>query len=238
MRAIKKLKEPDSLAQHRSIPGAVFDERGLEYVPALPGGNPELPGDAKDELRMRLWEEQRGLCCYCGCGISPTETGMRIEHWKPLRRFHTNQLDYWNLMAACTGGTGQLEKLQYCDVHKGEKDLSRNPSDPQHRVDEITHYLTNGEVRSSDATFDSELGEDPRVVKSNSERVLNLNLPFLKNNRIGALEGFQKGLQQRGTLQEITLRNLLTKWSGVEPGQLDPYAPVVVFWLKKRLKQA
>jgi uncharacterized protein (TIGR02646 family) len=237
MRTITKLSEPRSLAELRARPGAVFDERGLPFVQAQEDGNPMLSDDEKQELRMRLWEEQRGLCCYCGCGISPTEKGMRIEHWKPLRRFHANQLDYWNLMAACTGGTGQGEKLQYCDVHKGEKDLSRNPSNPQHRVDEISHYRTDGEVRSSDPTFDSELGQDPRLVKSNSERVLNLNLPFLKNNRKSALDALKQGLQRRGTLHEITLRNLLAKWSGEAPGQLDPYAPVIVFWLKKRLKQ-
>lgn len=238
MRTIAKLREPDSLAQHRIKPGAVFDKRGLEFVSALPDGNSELPSAAKDELRVRLWKEQRGLCCYCCRTIAPTESGMRIEHWRPLRRFPKNQLDYWNLMAACTGGTGQPGHLEHCDVRKGEDSLSRNPSDRHHRVDEIIRYLTDGEVRSTDIAFDAELGEDSRVVKSNSERVLNLNLPLLKNNRVGALDAFKQGLQKRGALQETTLRNLLAKWSGEEPGQLDPYAPVVAYWLRKRLNQA
>lgn len=211
MRTITKLKEPDSLTHHRSKPGAVFDGRGLEFVSAQPGGNPELSSEAKDDLRVRLWEEQRGLCCYCGCGISPTEAGMRIEHWEALSEHPEEQLAYWNLMAACTGGEGRPKKLQYCDVHKGKLDLSRNPSNPLDRVNEIIHYRTDGEVRSTDAAFDAELGEDPRLVKTDSGRVLNLNLPFLKKNRTDALDAFTQGLKKRGSLQEVTLRNLLAE---------------------------
>jgi uncharacterized protein (TIGR02646 family) len=237
MRTITKLPEPPCLAQLRAQPGAVFDDRGLESAPHVESGNPMLSSACKQTLREQLWKEQRGLCCYCCNGIVASEDGMRIEHWKPLKRFPEHQLEYWNLMAACPGNEGQ-EGLEHCDVCKGNQDLSKNPSNPQHRLEEAIHYLNNGEVRSTDSQFDSELGENPRVTKRGYERVLNLNVPFLRQNRIGVLTGFTTGLAKRGALDRPALERLVRKWSGTEPGQLEAFAPVVVWWLTKRLNRA
>ncbi len=49
MRAITKQPEPSSLAQHRAMPHADYDN----YAD-------------KDTLRALLVFEQRGLCCLCG----------------------------------------------------------------------------------------------------------------------------------------------------------------------------
>lgn len=237
MRTITKLPEPPCLTLLRAQTGAVFDDRGLESAPEVDGGNPMLSSACKQTLREQLWKEQRGLCCYCCNGIVASEDGMRIEHWKPLRRFPEHQLEYRNLMAACPGNEGQ-EGLEHCDVRKGNKDLIKNPSNPEHRVEETIYYLTNGEVRSKDPEFDSELGENSQVVKLGYERVLNLNVPFLRQNRIGVLTGFTMGLAKRGTLDRTTLERLVRKWGGTEPGQLNAFAPVVVWWLTKRLNRA
>lgn len=236
MRTITKHSEPRSLAELRARPGAVFDERGLRFVEAQEGGNPMLTDDEKQELREKLWNEQRGLCCYCCNGIIADQNGMRIEHWKPLSKYPQHQLDYWNLMAACPGNEGDAGR-EHCDVCKGDKELSKNPSDPNDRIDDIMHYLTNGEVRSSDQTFDSELGVNPDMVGINSARVLNLNVAFLRNNRIGVLEGLKAGFQVRGNLQRDVLNRLLRKWQGDGGGALEPFSPVAVWWLKKRLQR-
>jgi uncharacterized protein (TIGR02646 family) len=234
MRTIHKLSEPRRLRELRAKPGAVFDERGLDSAPVVQNGNPMLSGDEKQELREQLCREQHGLCCYCSNGINPTEDGMRIEHWKPLSRFPAHQLEYWNLMAACPGGKGLPERLHHCDLSKADLDLCRNPSERADRVDEIVHFA-NGDVRSSDPAFDAELGENPERVRVNSKRVLNLNIPFLRNNRIGALDGFQQGLDKRGTLDRDAWARLLRKWNGEEGGTLEPFSPVVVWWIKKKL---
>ncbi|MES2660468.1 MAG: retron system putative HNH endonuclease [Verrucomicrobiota bacterium] len=236
MRTITKLSEPPSLAELRSKPGAVFDERGLAFASPVEGGNPMLSSVAKQELRERLWEEQRGLCCYCCNGIIASESGMRIEHWKPLSKYPQHQLDYWNLMAACPGNEGQPGQ-EHCDVCKGNEELSKNPSNPHDRIDEIVRYLGNGEVRSSHAAFDSELGENPWAVKTNYDRVLNLNIAFLRNNRIGAMDALQAGFKKRGNLERDTLERLLWKRRGGEGGTLEPFSPVAVWWLKKRLQR-
>ncbi len=237
MRTITKLTEPRSLAELRSRPGAVFDERGLPFVDAQEDGNPMLSDEEKQELREKLWNEQRGLCCYCCNGIIADHKGMRIEHWKPLSRYPQHQLDYWNLLAACPGNEGDAAR-EHCDVCKGDKELSRNPSNPDDRIDDIMYYLTNGEVRSSDQTLDAELGEHPDLISINSERVLNLNVAFLRNNRIGVLDALKSGLQARGQLQRGVLERLLRKWQGEEGGALRPFSPVAVWWLKKKLQRS
>jgi uncharacterized protein (TIGR02646 family) len=236
MRTIRKLAEPQLLRELRSKSGAVFDERGLESTPMVEGGNPMLSPKAKQELREQLWREQHGLCCYCSNGITPTEDGMRIEHWKPLSRFPQFQLAYWNLMAACPGGKGLPERLHHCDLSKADKKLELNPADPQDRVGEVVHYV-NGEVRSSDAAFDAELGENPDKVKVNSKRVLNLNIPFLRNNRMAAQEGFQAALKKRGSLDREDWLRLLRKWNGEQGGTMEPFSPVVVWFIQRKLNR-
>ncbi len=237
MRTIRKEQEPASLSEHRHKPGAVFDKRGLRFVPAGPEGNPELTSEAKQELREHLWREQRGLCCYCCNRIIASDSGMRIEHWKALTEYPEHQLDYWNLMAACPGNEGHSD-LEHCDVRKKDQDLSKNPSNPQDHVEDLIHYMTNGEVRSSDATFDSELGDNPQITKNNYQRVLNLNIAFLRNNRIGVLDGFKAGLSKRGSLDRDAWSRLLQRWNGDEGGTLEPFSPVVVWWIKKKLNRA
>jgi len=233
MRTIRKNREPACLVAHRCKPGAVYDERGM-----VPGDGPnpsELPGDAKEELRDALVNEQRGLCCYCCCAIAPTWDGVRIEHWEPISLFPERQLDYSNLMAACKGDIGTH---RHCDVRKGNETLSRNPSNPVHRVEDIVHYRTDGTIRSTDLTFDGELGETEGSAAANPERVLNLNLAFLCNHRKAVMDSFTHGLQKRGQLDRPALQRLLAKWSGDQGGRLEPFSPVVVWWLRKRLNRA
>jgi len=69
--------------------------------------------------------------------------------------------------------------------------------------------------------------------------VLNLNLPFLRSNRKEALTGFfVDGLRKRGELTSAQIQALLCKWRGDAAGELKPYAPVVAYWLRKRLARA
>ena len=214
MRTICKLAEPPNLAAHRAKPGAVFDKRGLTHAKVLPAGNPELPTDAKNELRARLLEEQRGLCCYC-CNRITASGDVRIEHWEPLSKCPEHQLSYWNLMLACRGKTSlRDEDHEHCDLKKGDSRLQKNPSNPKDRVEEIIHYLTNGEIRSSDSLFDAQLGEDALGSKADPERTLNLNTAFFLKNRRAILDGVKTGITKRGTLKPADWQRLLDLWTG------------------------
>ena len=180
--------------------------------------------DDKDVLRAALVAEQRGLCCYCLSRIHARWDGMKIEHWHCRKNYPSEQLDYSNLLAACLGSTG---REQHCDTRKGDLDLSRNPADPAHRVEDLIHFVGDGAVKSHDPQFDRELNE-----------VLNLNVAFLKNNRRAALQGLAESLPKQGAWSRSVLERHLKEWNGEShTGNLEPFCQVVVYWLRKRLSR-
>ncbi|MGE0761597.1 MAG: retron system putative HNH endonuclease [Pirellulaceae bacterium] len=208
MRAITKGKEPASLAEHRANPGADYE------------------GADKDDLRFSLVTEQRGLCCYCLSRIRPELGSMKIEHWHSQKRYPAEQLDYTNLLGACMGNEGQSPRYQHCDTHKANRDLSRNPANPSHRVADLIRYAPDGTIRSDDKIFDQELNS-----------VLNLNIAVLKSNRKAVLDGFLGALPRHGDLPRSTVEKWLRDWNGDSgSGELQPFNQVIVYWLRKRLR--
>ena len=204
-----KRREPSSLEQHRAAPHSDYDN---------------YPD--KGTLRESLLKEQRGLCCYCLSRIRATD--MKIEHWHSRSRYFDEQLDYGNLLASCLGNEGQPERHQHCDTRKGNSDLSRNPANPLHVVESVIRFEPDGRVASEDQTFNDEIN-----------RVLNLNEPFLINNRKATLDAFKITLLKRGNLPRITLQKWLYQWTGESrAGELAPYCQVIVYWLRKRLARA
>ena len=160
MRAIKKGREPPSLTAHRQAPHGDY-------------GNYR----DKDAPREALAIEQRGLCCYCMGRIRPSASDMKIEHWRCQARYPDKQLNYSNLLGTCLGGEGQPPHSQHCDTRKGDDDLRWNPADSAHVIEARLQYDPDGTIRSNDPIFDTQLN-----------RTLNLNLPFLRNNRKNVLD--------------------------------------------------
>ncbi len=220
MRAITKLTEPPSLTQHRAAAHADYDNYR-----------------DKDTLRTCLVEEQRGLCCFCGGRIAANPDRMKIAHWMPQTPYPQHQLDYWNLLGACLGNEGQLKSKQHCDTHQGDALLSRNPANPGHRIEDFIQFLPDGTITSCDPILEQELGRRKQGDEF-EEGALNLNVSFLRTNRKRALNAFTAGLRKRGHLSQMALGNLISKWRGDAPGELDAYAPVIVYWLRKRLARA
>jgi hypothetical protein len=153
---------------------------------------------------------------------------MKIEHWRCQENYPDKQLDYHNLLGACMGNEGHRADEQHCDTRKGNLDLSKNPANPAHRIEEL-RYLADGTVRSDDPVIEAEI-----------DSVLNLNYKFLKNNRKATLDAFVAQLPKTGTLPRTQLIRWLTEWNGDEPGtaELPPFCAVVVYWLRKRLARA
>ena len=217
MRTIIKLSEPPELVRHRAAGHADFDN--YPY---------------KDALRARLVEEQRGLCCFCGGRIRASREAMKVAHWLPQASHPEHQLDYWNLLGACVGNAGRPRAEQHCDTHQGSDLLSVNPANPAHQIECRVRYLPDGALTSDEPALRRELGEK-LPDGTFAEGVLNLNLAFLRRNRFDALRAFTRTLNQRGGLSAETLRRLLARWSGEAPGELPAYAPVVAYWISKRL---
>jgi uncharacterized protein (TIGR02646 family) len=211
MRTIRKGDEPRSLTEHRLMPHANYEN----YAD-------------KDGLRKNLVKEQRGLCCYCLSRIRPTPVGMKIEHWHCQDTYPNEQLEYSNLLGACLGNEGQAQRDQHCDTRKANMDVSRNPAIQMHNVETLVRFRGDGRIVSDDPAFNDELN-----------RVLNLNIPLLKNNRKETLSAFIAVLSKRGPLSRVTLQKWLRHWNGdSHGGELTPFCQVVIYWLCKRLSRA
>lgn len=212
MRTITKGAEPASLAAHRRRQGG-YDN----YTD-------------KAELRRALVAEQRGLCCYCMSRIRDDATSMKIEHWRCQRWHRKQELDYRNLLAACTGGEGHRGRDQHCDTKKGDRELQWNPADPAHRVETRLRYELDGAIRSDDAGFDDQL-----------DRVLNLNLSVLKNNRKVVLDLVldwwrRERRRAQGPISRERIERERDRWSGGS-GYLPPYCQVAIWLLTQRLER-
>jgi len=211
MKAIAKGAEPASLPRHRMKLNCDYDN---------------YPD--KDALRRALVTEQRGICCYCMGRIRSGPDTMKIEHWHCQTKHPTEQLKYRNLLGACLGGHGQPWHLQHCDTRKGDDDIRWNPADPAHRIETRIRYEMDGSIRSDDTAFDKEL-----------DTVLNLNLPRLKNNRKGVLDGILGWWRQergRGSVSRSRLkRECDYRVGGI--GELEPFCQVTVWWIEQRLER-
>jgi uncharacterized protein (TIGR02646 family) len=202
VRNIAKQREPRGLVEYRLAGGA------FENYPA------------KQDLRERLCNEQKGLCCYCMNRIRPTYDGMKIEHWRPQSDYPDEALAYGNLLGACDGGRQQPIRQQHCDTFKGNRKLSRNPA--RDAVEERISYAPDGTIRSEDAMLNLELDE-----------VLNLNTPLLKNQREAAVDVIARAWRMTDwRARDAMVQRNLARLEAKDP--LSPFEPVHISWLKKR----
>jgi uncharacterized protein (TIGR02646 family) len=215
MRAITKGQEPRSLVEHRANTHSDY----ANYAD-------------KDDLRAALVRDQRGLCCYCMTRVEPTGGGMKIEHWRCQSRNAALELSYSNLLAACLGGHGQPQALQHCDTRKGEQELTFNPADPSHRIEQRIRFELDGTIASNHADFDTQLND-----------VLGLNLPVLKNRRQGVLNGIlewwkREKARLQGPVPHERLVRERARRADDGARHLTPFDPVAVWWLDQRLARS
>ncbi|WP_204152869.1 retron system putative HNH endonuclease [Leptolyngbya sp. CCY15150] len=208
MRNISKGAEPKSLTKHRCSTNSDY-------------GN----YSEKDELRISLVKEQRGLCCYCMQRIRPNVEGMKIEHWQCQSRFPQRQLDYSNLLGACLGCEGQEPNKQHCDTRKGDRDLTYNPANPDHNVESMLKFLGDGTIASEDPDFYREIIE-----------VLNLNEGILIKNRKAVLDVFLKEVLS-ANLSSAKLEKELKKWRGDgSSSDLPEFCQVIIYYLDRKIR--
>jgi uncharacterized protein (TIGR02646 family) len=210
MRQIRKSAEPTSLTAHRLQAHANYDN---------------YPD--KDGLRKSLAKEQCSLCCYCAGRIVAEPNKMKIEHFSCQHAHPNQQLTYANLLGACLGGQGRAEDEQHCDTRKGSKTLSKSPASATN-IEDFVAYSGDGAIYSDDEPFNKELNE-----------VLNLNSPILKQNRKSTLSAILEGVGKahRGTLSREQWQAYLEKYQGNGATvELPPYAPMVAYYIRKKLK--
>lgn len=210
MRTIVKEPEPPSLEEHRRRPFSNYDN---------------YPTDDKNALRRALVSEQRGLCCYCMGSIDHYAGAMKIEHWQCQACYPDMQLEYHNLLGACMGHEGHPPKEQHCDTKKGNKCLSWNPADPEHRIEECIGYDDDGTIWSCDSGFNEQL-----------HTVLNLNLALLKNRRKAVVDSLFSWSEQEHPVSQENIRSKMDEFTGGDD-RLTPYCQVAVWWLRQKLRR-
>lgn len=97
---------------------------------------------------------------------------MKVEHYKCQDHFQDLQLDYKNLLGACTGNEGYPKKLQTCDTQKkANETLTINPLSTDPSCETLFKFNSEGEMSS---IYDDE------AVEKQINTVLNLNMQSLK----------------------------------------------------------
>ena len=216
MKAINKGNEPISLTQHRANQPAFYDNL------------------LKDDTRTSLLTEQGHICCYCMRRIpeSGKTPGSKIEHFLCQDNHSDEELTYGNMLLACLGYEGSPKRLQTCDTKKGNLMLTHSPSNLARNIENLIKYKPNGEIYSSDETLNTEL-----------EKVLNLNVKQLKENRRVIYETVQNRIinkvkqHKTNTLQKRFLESEKRKWLNLDNGKYIEFCMVGIYVIDKKLKR-
>lgn len=219
MKAITKRDEPISLTEHRAKQYASYAN---------------IPKKAKDDTRASLLTEQGHICCYCMRRIpeSGKIPGSKIEHFLCQDDHPKEELNYGNMLLACLGNEGSPELLQTCDTKKRNLSLTHSPSNQARNIEDLIKYKSNGEIYSTDDTFNAEL-----------ETVLNLNVKNLKDNRRVIYEVVQNRIRIEGkrlgslALKKKFLESEKTKWLSLKDGKYYEFCMVGVYVIDKKLKK-
>lgn len=172
------------------------------------------------ELKDSLLKEQGYLCAYCMARIDKDH--MKVEHFKPQSLYPDDTFAYGNLLACCQGKT---QGEPHCDTSKGKVEIKLSPLEPS-CVDTLSYKYGTGEIRSSNLDYDREL-----------DCPLHLNTPIIRQNRRKELQGIIKALQSKG-FNSGAIRRLLRRWDSVdEEGKRKPYCGIVIYYLKKKLRE-
>lgn len=209
---ITKQKEPDEWTKFRLTPGVDYQ--------AMP------------ELVRSLYEEQGYICAYCMRRIphhdAISNEDHRVEHILCREKHKDKKLNYSNMVICCPGHIGMED---HCDKKKGNEDITLSPMEPGF-INTLS-YTSNGEIKSSDNTYDQELNN-----------ILNLNTQLLAQNRKAMLDEIanqykQYKIKYHGRQQERFLNKMIKIYSekhnknGVQV--YIPYCGVAIFFLQKKL---
>ena len=216
---IKKQREPKELAQYRKMNGSSY--AGLF---------------GKDKLAVyeALIKEQYGLCAYCMCRIfykDEMHRNIQIEHFTPQSDSDlgtAKSLDYKNMLGVCDGGTAHNKRNEIsgkdnlsCDVYKGDKILSLNPSKKDDFEKMKIYYSSNGRIHSRNPQFDEELNF-----------VLNLNTPRLIAERKNVKQKVIQFISQHKKLSEAKKAEIIRSFKTPNSGLLMPYYDVAVQFME------
>lgn len=179
------------------------------------------------ELRVALLQEQGYICAYCMRKIpveikdkNESETS-KIEHINSRDSYPHLQLNYDNMIICCPGN---INGSYHCDKSKGKLAITFSPFDIS--IQQSISYGT------KDGTIKSNLSN----VNDDINNILSLNNGMLKSNRFHTLRGMRSILEKK-KWKKAQLEIKLNEWDNFNnDGKLKPYCGIIVWYLKKKLK--
>ena len=151
-----------------------------------------LQNPEKRELHQALLNEQGQLCCYCGRGISRTDS--HIEHFRPQEQRVDLELSFENLFASCIRETAPGSPL-HCGHAKGRDfDEAQHVSPLDPTCERRFGYSLDGAILPMDdgATYMVEL--------------LKLDIGFLRTRRSEALNKvFDAAFIESATVEDLQI---------------------------------
>jgi len=235
MKYIIKKTETKSLREYRSTPNADFNN---------------CP---KDDIRISLIDEQKGLCAYCMSRISNEwnpELGKyktEIEHYKSQDTFNGEngsedlRLIYSNMLGVCNGNAGNQQHKLHCDK---SKDLAKNKQflpltiNPLNlNCEQLIYFTKYGEITSDNPLIKRDLDvlnlNEPDLVKKR-KTIIDSIFTNLKNAHHKQVKN-QKEKQAEWKIKSI--KNELKKWEKLTGNLYEEYCQVAIYHLNKELKR-
>lgn len=202
-----------------------------------------LNATQKNDLRLHLYNEQRGLCCYCMKAFEKEKlTETKIEHFLPESAFLENQADYFNLYLACPDYHGKNLSEQNCDSHKEShlipKFIGYFNSANNQKCEDFFQFNSSGEILPKGSRKISQRFYEDYKSLSLPEKsalitieTLNLNVNSLKSERKEFIESLEK---QLGKATKETLEKARDFY---ESGFEKKFAGVALYFINERLRR-
>lgn len=196
-----------------------------------------------ENLDVQLFEEQKGLCCYCMQVIPDDTTKRTREHFLPESKFKQDEVNYFNLYLACTEKDGT--NGGHCDKTKGDILISKYIAHP--KCEEFFKYNKKGEIlprklgyeewekfkNSSKLDIFETSPETAEILATIS--VLKLNNKSLREKRERFINGFTQVLNSLSTKQAC--QSLIDKYKSSSHSNPKHFLGVALYFLNERLKQ-
>jgi uncharacterized protein (TIGR02646 family) len=193
----------------------------------------------KKQVRQALLDDQRFLCCYCMRTIDPEKHHVRIEHHQSQSSAPHLDLEWDNLLAACSGAPKLRSRLkddaaarkvprdlQTCDNRRGNRSITISPLTGN--VDAI-RYLPDGRIEHPVEQLQQDIDER-----------LNLNVGFLVSGRLAAraklIERLRRDLGPDKTWTATALARYLDARRGSSrlPDYFGLIEALLARWIAKR----
>lgn len=213
MKKIDKNPEPQEWIEYRNTPG-------VKYEPIR-------------ALRMALYDEQGGICAYCNRRLMDEhdrtkQTTNVVEHVIPRNGEWADsnmEMTYSNMVLCCSG---KAENEMFCDESKGSRRTHFSPV--ENLIFPTLRFYSSGKIASTNDNYQSDI-----------DKVLNLNNPFLIEQRKAAIRAIIKKMVAESKKDSFG-KPLIRRWIGIvdtrKNGLYMEYAGVISGYLKHRLVES